>query len=125
MNEITIFPPNLDLKSAHKWMWHPDGFILISSNYNPHIISYHFFKKDNPDIPSFYDWIRFIHLKNPDFVPKYYKEDLLCVRGFDNKTVSKENIFELVSFVDINSKIVFDITNDKLKELTGNYNAHY
>lgn len=115
-----------DVKTAYKWMWHPDvNTIAVSYGKSYHSSIYNTLKKDNKDIPDFYDWIRFIHLTKEDFKEGCFHEPLLCVRAYDNKKIDNDMILEMIKEIGIESKVIFDITNPKLKELTGNYNERY
>lgn len=126
---MIIFPENLvvnDIKKAYKWMWHPtNNIVAVASNKNSHISIYRFLKSKNNSIPDFYDWIRFIHLNKEDFKENMFNEPLLCIRVYENKLVNNDQLFEMIRKLGIESKIIFDVTNEKLKNLTGNYNEKY
>jgi len=124
---MIIFPPVYDenkIKHSYKWMWHPEiDTILVSYGQNMHSIAYNLFKRQNKNIPDFYDWIRFIHLKPADFKEKGNKS-VLCVRSYIYN-ISNDQITSMVKMLGIESKIIFDIDNEKLQNLTGYFLAKY
>ena len=127
-NNMIIFPELNDyshVKTAYKWMWHPFGLLLISYGKSQHSLIYNIYKKSNKDVPDFYEWIRFIHLNKEDFKETHFNEPLLCIRAYDNKNTDNDQILSLINEIGFESKIIFDITNEKLCEITGNYNVHY
>lgn len=124
-NDLIIFPDDKadSLKTAFKWMWLPsDNIVLISYGRNFHFTIYDKYKKQNPNVADFYNWIRFIHLEENDF--SHPSPRLLCVRKH-NVMITSDDIEKFVRMIGIESNICFDVTNESLKTITGNYFEKY
>lgn len=105
-------------------MWYPQSnMILVSHNKNSHLSSYINCKNTGEKLPDFEKWIRFIHLRDSDFSIIGHTP-LLCIRTYDNEATF-EDVNLLIKTIGIESEVIFNIDNDKLRRITGFYNEKY
>ena len=126
LNNLIIVNNSLgDVKTTFKWMWEPKkNIILISSGMQQHKFAWKTFYDKNKEIEPFENWIRFIHLSKDDY-KNNRKRRILCVRIYEESLVSKDIISSLIRRLGIKSRIVFDITNEKIIKITDNFTTKY
>ena len=121
---MIIYPDNFNVQTAFKWMYDPvNDMILVSRKRNQHkyILKEYSIKNKAEE---FSNWIRIVHLEDQDFKIED-KTRILCVRPYNESLMTKESLIKLILSFGITSKIIFDATNDVLKEITKNFNESY
>lgn len=111
-----IIPKELNIKKAFKWMYHSKSeIIIICENEEYHSNALRNMAMKEPLIPSvFEEWVRIINLQS-------YGIKKLCVRAYPENLVTKDKVTILLRKLKFRQKIEFDIDNDRLKEITGDY----
>lgn len=111
-----IYPPNANIKDAFKWMFNPKTKTIIVCAWNQYHAEAHRMWSENRD---FYEWIRVIHLSPNDFKFKK-RNDLICVRRH-LIDYSREDVKKFIRSVGITGRIIHDVDNNKLCDLTRDY----
>ena len=105
-------------------MWHPEkNVVLVCRDRDYHAMIFREYKMKGFDSGLFEEWIRFIHLERDDFKNSSFK-DATYVRAFPNSLATKGKVKKKLLSLGI-TKMVFDITNAKLHDITENYSAKY
>ena len=125
--KMIIYPESYtseDVKRVFKWMWNPKtNTILICRDRDYHAMIFREYKLKGFDSGLFEEWVRFIHLEKEDFKNSNFK-DATYVRVFPKTLINKGSIKKMLLSFGI-TKMVFDITNEKLHDITENYLAKY
>lgn len=119
-----MLPENADVKSAFKWLYCPRSkTVLVGSADEHHIeIIRNVSSKHEAIEQEFFRWIRIINLRDKDFRKSPPKKPVICVREYCHDIdVTEKDIKKLIRGYGLEGKIIFGVTNDSLKELTGDY----
>ena len=118
-----IIYPNFNLQQAFKWMYDPvNDIILISRGRNQHKFILKEYSLKNKAL-DFYNWIRFVYLEPEDFKIEN-KTRILCVRPYTG-LMDKKDLIKFIRNLNITSEIVFDASNNVIREITQNFNEMY
>ena len=115
-----VFPEDSNILKTFKWMYCPLNNIVLVSGEQFHSSIYNHWLKTTDEPVPFEKWIRFIHLSPQDFKIKR-KKKLLCIRQYPIGLAEKSDVKELIRSVGIKSNTRFDITNEKLADITHDY----
>ena len=127
MSEPKILEQDVSILDAFKWMYNPfQQVIIVGSTYDQyHLDILGSFKEKFDYIDDDFDnWIRVIHLHKSDF-KNNKKKSILCIRQFNENKFNTKEIKKVIDSLGFKSKKIYDITNDKLKELTGDYSRKW
>ncbi len=125
-NLIKVYPKSkvlVDVRTSFKWMWHPEAqIIIVCLNSQNHAMAL----KNQTELSEyeFDSWVRFVHLRKDDY--DKIDENIICVRPYNKKELTHDNIKSFLNSLYIpTGKIEFNITNERLQELTKNYNEKF
>jgi len=111
-----------DIAGSFKWMWHPktNTIVICATGQNHSMALKSFSGLSEYD---FLTWIRFVHIMKKDY--EKADKDIICVRSFDEALYSESLVRYMLSYLKITDDIEFNVTNERLQEITKNYNENF